>query len=106
MTLPATSVIAAASPALPADAHTPAPALRKAAQGFEAVFLREIISTMREAKLAEDIFGSSATDSFRQMSDANLADSMSQMGQFGIADMIEQQFAQLSGGASQDKSGE
>lgn len=106
MTLPSPSGIHTASPVSSAARPDPDPALRKAAQGFEAVFLREIISTMREAKLAEDVFGSSATDSFRQMSDANLADGMSQLGQFGIAEMIEQQFARLSGNLSQDKSGE
>ena len=35
---------------------TPDPALKRAAQGFEAVFLREIIGAMRKGKLADDIF--------------------------------------------------
>jgi peptidoglycan hydrolase FlgJ len=67
---------------------TPDPALKKAAQGFEAVFLREI---MRKGKLAEDIFGSSATDNFREMADARTADEMSKLGHFGIAGLIEKQ---------------
>lgn len=71
------------------------PSLRKAAQGFEAVFLREMIGTMRKAKLADDMFGSSATDNFRELADANLAENMSKMGQFGIASMLEKQFAQM-----------
>lgn len=70
------------------------PALKKAAQGFEAVFLREMIGSMRKAKLAEDdLFGSSATDNFRELADANLADSMSGLGQFGIAKLVEAQMA-------------
>lgn len=69
------------------------PALRKAAQQFEAVFLRELIGSMRKAKLSEDMFGSSATDNFRELADARTADSMAALGQFGIADMIEKQFA-------------
>jgi flagellar protein FlgJ len=67
-------------------------ALRGAAQQFEAVFLRQMIGSMRQAHLAEDMFGSQATDQFRDMSDANLADSMSHQGVFGIAQMLLAQF--------------
>jgi len=67
-------------------------ALRTAAQQFEAVFLRQMIGSMRQAHLADDIFGSQATDQFRDMADANLADSMSHQGVFGIAQMLLAQF--------------
>jgi peptidoglycan hydrolase FlgJ len=67
------------------------PALRKAAQGFEAVFLREIIGSMRKGKLADEMFGSSATDNFREMADARTADQIAKLGQFGIAAMVEKQ---------------
>ena len=67
-------------------------ALRGAAQQFEAVFLRQMIGSMRQTHLAEDMFGSQATDQFRDMSDANLADSMSHQGVFGIAQMLLAQF--------------
>ena len=50
--------------------------LRQAAQAFEAVFIRQLIGSMRNAKLAEDMFGSQATEQFRDMADARLADSM------------------------------
>jgi flagellar protein FlgJ len=84
------------SPALAPAAKAPTPALQKAAQGFEAVFLREMIGSMRKAKLTEDdLFGSSATDNFRELADANLADSMSGLGQFGIAKMVEAQMAKF-----------
>ncbi len=66
--------------------------LRQAAQAFEAVFLRQLIGSMRQAKLAEDPFSSRATEQFREMSDASLADSMSTQGTFGIADMLLAQF--------------
>jgi peptidoglycan hydrolase FlgJ len=66
--------------------------LRKAAEGFEALFLREIIGEMRKAKLADDIFGSGATDNFRELADANTADALAKRGAFGIADMLEAQF--------------
>jgi flagellar protein FlgJ len=67
-------------------------ALRAAAQQFEAVFLRQMIGSMRQAHLADDIFGSQATDQFRDMADANLADSMSHQGVFGIAQLLLAQF--------------
>ena len=85
---------------------TPAPAaagggdggLRKAAEAFEAVILRQLMASMRQAKLGDDIFGSSATDNFREMADAKTADSMAALRQFGIADMVERQFRGLGGG--------
>ncbi len=70
------------------------PALRKAAQGFEALFLRQIIGSMRQAKLGDDLFGSSATDTYREMSDRQLADSLSQKGAFSIAALVEAQLTQ------------
>jgi flagellar protein FlgJ len=74
------------------DAAAQRAALRTAAQQFEAVFLRQMIGSMRQAHLADDMFGSQATDQFRDMSDANLADSMSHQGVFGIAQMLLAQF--------------
>ena len=66
--------------------------LRQAAQAFEAVFIRQLIGSMRSARLAEDMFGSQATEQFRDMADARLADSMSQQGTFGIAELLTAQF--------------
>ena len=71
--------------------------LRKAAEAFEAVILRQLMASMRQAKLGDDIFGSSATDNFRELADAKTADSMASLRQFGIADMVE---AQLRGRAA------
>ena len=71
--------------------------LRQAAQAFEAVFLRQLIGSMRQAKLAEDPFSSRATEQFREMSDASLADSMSAQGTFGIADLLLAQFDRAGG---------
>ena len=67
--------------------------LRKAAEAFEAVILRQMMAEMRKAKLADDMFGSSATDNFREMADAKLADNMSSLRAFGIADLVEKQLA-------------
>jgi flagellar protein FlgJ len=67
------------------------PALKKVAQQFEAIFLRQMIGSMRQAKLADDMFGSSATEQFRELADARTADSIASLGKFGIAEMIERQ---------------
>jgi peptidoglycan hydrolase FlgJ len=77
--------------ASPAATKAADPALRKAAEAFEAIILREMMATMRKAKLGDNIFGSSATDNFREMADARTADSMAALRQFGIADMVERQ---------------
>jgi peptidoglycan hydrolase FlgJ len=65
-------------------------ALSKAAKQFEAIFLRQMIASMRSPSLGDELFGSDAGNQFRDMSDARLADSMA--GQFGIAQMLEKQF--------------
>ena len=66
--------------------------LARAAQAFEAVFLRQMIGSMRQAKLGEDILGGQATDTFTEMSDAKLADAMAENSSFGIAEMLLKQF--------------
>ena len=68
--------------------------LKAAAQQFEAVFLRQMIGSMRQASLAKDdlLSGGQAAEQFRDMSDAKLADSMSQKGSFGIAELLLKQF--------------
>lgn len=80
-------------PVLNTGAPPPArdPELRKAAEAFEAVILRQMLASMRKAKLGEDIMGSGATDNFREMADARLADSLAGLRQFGIADLVEKQ---------------
>jgi len=65
------------------------PALKKAAQGFEAVFLRQVIGSMRQARLGEDLFGSSATDTYRELSDKQMADNLAATGSLGIAALVE-----------------
>lgn len=69
------------------------PAVKKAAEGFEAIVLRQMLGAMRQAKLAEDMFGSSATDNFRELADARTAEAMARLGQFGIARLVEAQIA-------------
>jgi flagellar protein FlgJ len=103
-TSPITSNPAAAATA----ANTPAPAaspemakLKKAAQAFEAVFLRQMIGSMRQAGLADGALDSDATKQFQDMSDAKTADVMAGKGALGIADMLVKQYgARLAGSAA------
>jgi flagellar protein FlgJ len=83
-------VAAAGTKAAPA---TEKEQLAKAAKAFEAVFMRQMISSMRSASLGDELFGSSAGEQFRDMSDARLADSMADGKGFGIADLLMKQFA-------------
>ena len=43
--------------------------LREAAEQFEAIFLKEFIKQARKAKLAEDLFASSAKSTYQDMLD-------------------------------------
>ena len=59
--------------------------LRTAAQQFEAVFLRQMIGSMRQAKLTDDnLFESKALDTFRDMQDQQVAKTMSEQAPIGI----------------------
>ena len=94
----APSATAAAQAPQTAQSEAQRAQLRSAAEAFEAVFLRQMIGSMRQARLAEDPFGSAASEQFRDMADARLADSMAQQRSFGIAELLLGQF-ERSGGA-------
>lgn len=66
--------------------------LRKAAQSFEAIFLRQMISSMRTATPGDSLLGSDAGNQFRDLMDSRLADDMAGKQQFGIASMLLKQF--------------
>ena len=68
--------------------------LKAAAEAFEAVVLRQMIGSMRQANLAEDdlLGGGRAAEQFRDMQDSKLADSMADKGSFGIAELLLKQF--------------
>jgi peptidoglycan hydrolase FlgJ len=65
--------------------------LEKAAKAFEAIFLRNLISTMRGAGQGEDVLGSSGVDQFRELADANMASDLANKGSFGIAELLLKQ---------------
>ncbi|WP_156681685.1 rod-binding protein [Sphingomonas profundi] len=66
--------------------------MQKVAKQFEAVFLRQMMGSMRQADLAEGVFDSSATGQFRDMADAKTAESMAETGGFGIAELLMRQY--------------
>lgn len=66
--------------------------LRKAAEGFEEMFLTEFLKAARSAPLAEDIMGGSGVTQFRDMFDTEIAKASAGRTGFGIADAVERQF--------------
>ena len=66
--------------------------LRKAAEGFEAMFVRRMLEAARSADLGgDDLFGSQGEDTFTEMRDAHFAELAASSGTLGIADMLELQ---------------
>ncbi len=75
--------------------------LHKAAQAFEAIFVRQMLSSARQTSFGDDIFGSEAADTFKAMRDERFAEIASQSGTLGFARLIEAQLAkQVGDGAS------
>jgi peptidoglycan hydrolase FlgJ len=58
--------------------------LEKAGKQFEAVFDGMMLKSMRQAKLADGLFDSSAEDTFRDMQDSKVAASMAEHAPIGI----------------------
>lgn len=72
--------------------------LRQAAEGFEELFLTQLLKAARAGHLGDDIMGSSAVDSTRDMFDAQIAKSSSGHTGLGIADAVERQFQRFAKG--------
>ena len=85
----ASTAAASSSPASPDQAK-----LKKAAQAFEAVFVRQLIGSMRSASGDENdgLFDSEATKQFQDMADSKTADAMADKGALHIADMLVKQY--------------
>lgn len=81
-----TAIAAAAEPALAASAEPPA---RQAAKQLEAFFLRQFLAEARPSSSGGMMDGGFAGDTFRDMLDGALADSMSSGGGFGLARTFE-----------------
>ena len=70
--------------------------LQEAAEQFEAIFLNEFIKQARKAKLADDILGSDAQDTYQDMMDRELSTQLAGRVNLGIAEALVRQL----GGAS------
>ncbi len=80
-----------AGPNIPAPTKAPSD-LKQASQAFEAIFLRQMLAAARSSSMGDDLMGSQASDTFRQMRDDAFADIASRQGSLGLAAMIEAQF--------------
>jgi flagellar protein FlgJ len=71
--------------------------LGKAAKGFEAIFVRQMLAAARSTSLVgkDPIFGSQAQETFTAMRDERFAEIAATSGAFGLARQLEAQFAQL-----------
>lgn len=75
--------------------HDPQADLRRAAEGFEELFLGLFLKSARAGSLGEDIMGSSAVDSTRDLFDAEIARASASHSRLGIANAVERQFSRL-----------
>ncbi|MFB0613799.1 rod-binding protein [Aurantiacibacter poecillastricola] len=68
--------------------------LRKAAEAFEAIFLRQLLASARASDFGgEDLFGGPGLEQFEAMRDEHFAEIASQQSTFGLADAIERQLS-------------
>jgi flagellar protein FlgJ len=74
--------------------------LRAAAEQFEALFIQQLLKQARSAKLADDVLGSEAGDTYTEMLDQERAKHLSQKMNLGIAEALVQQFGGRINGAS------
>ena len=67
--------------------------LQAAAEQFEALFIHQLLKQARSAKLAEDILGSEAGDTYTEMLDQERAKQLSAQMNLGIAEALVKQFS-------------
>jgi flagellar protein FlgJ len=64
---------------------------------FEAMLVRQVLAAARQAGFKDELLGSSAGDTFRQMMDDRFADVLAQSGTLGFAKTIETQLTERLG---------
>jgi peptidoglycan hydrolase FlgJ len=70
--------------------------LREAAQAFEAIFVRRLLSAARASSIAEQTpFTGPGLEQFEAMRDEHVADVAARSGGFGLADQIERQLSAM-----------
>lgn len=91
---PVASPLLASAAAAPAGGATDREKLSAVAKQFEAIFLRQMLSSARSTNFGESLFSDSqAMGTFEQMRDERFADIASDKGAFGLAKMIEAHLA-------------
>ncbi len=97
MTLAINSAQGAGTPAYQQEVSK----LKKAAQGFEAIFLNTLLKDMRKStKQSSPLFGGGfAAGEYQDMMDQQLATTMSKSGGFGLATMLVKNLSPLLPGA-------
>jgi len=72
--------------------HDQKAALNETAQQFEALFIQMMLAEMRKSIPKDGMFDSQAVQTYQDMSDKQVALDMAKRGDFGIADVIKEQF--------------
>jgi Rod binding domain-containing protein len=63
--------------------------LRKAAEGFEAIFISHLFKTMRESMTENSMFGKGSTgEIYGDILDNSIAEKMAEKSEFGLADAL------------------
>ena len=68
--------------------------IEEVAEQFEALLVNELMKSSRAAKLSEDLLNNSGSKPFLQMMDQEIAHTVSQHNNLGIAEAIIRQFEQ------------
>ena len=68
--------------------------IEEVAEQFEALLVNELMKSSRAAKLSEDLLNNSGSKPFLQMMDQEIAQTVSQHNNLGIAEAIIRQFEQ------------
>ena len=70
--------------------------LKQVAERFEALFIQQILKQARSAKLADDLLGSEAVDTYTSMLDQERAEKLASNVNLGIAEALVAQFEHVS----------
>ena len=76
--------------------------LKQVAERFEALFIQQILKQARSAKLADDLLGGEAVDTYTSMLDQERAEKLASNVNLGIAEALVAQFEHVSKAPSVD----
>ena len=76
--------------------------LKQVAERFEALFIQQILKQARSAKLADDLLGGKAVDTYTSLLDQERAEKLASNVNLGIAEALVTQFKHVSKDPSLD----